>query len=111
MQDGVFGKDGNLAKKYEAQGLRVIAIDADASEPAAAYKKWKTSGKLYPMYTREKNCLIHFFGDKTRPAGKQKYFPHYPCIKANKKIAESPDTTVDVTWEDYIVRVFGLKKA
>jgi len=105
------GKTGNVAKRYASQGLRVVSIDADGTQPEGSYLKWvKDVGKEnYPMYSKENNCLIGFFGEQ-KENSVDKFFPHLPCIKAGEKISEKLSTG-DGTYEEYVLRVFKLNKA
>lgn len=59
---GVAGSSGkNVANKYKDKGLRVIAVDRDATATDESVKKWKVSGANYPLYTKDNNSFASFY--------------------------------------------------
>ena len=106
------GKTENIAEKYEKQGLRVVAIDIESDDSKDdSYRKWNTSGKKYPCYTRKHNVLTMFYQGK--------YIPFAPCVKDGKLIMAKDSTGNEVplqgdghkNFEAFILEVFGLEKA
>lgn len=61
---------------FKQQGLRVVSVCVDGRNLSQAFKKWKDSGKNYPMYTHENNCLYGFF--------KVNSLPYSYCITKGK---------------------------
>lgn len=53
--------NGNVANKYKNKGLRVIAVDKDASQIEETVKKWKTAGANYPLYTVDYCSFVSFY--------------------------------------------------
>ena len=115
------GKTDGIAEKYASQGLRVVGIDADGSDPNGAITKWNDSGRKYLCYTHENNSLMQFCIPKYGA-------PFAPCMKEGKmvtkqdnngnpikdpegiEIPETPDAGKgDKNWKAFIARIFGLK--
>jgi len=86
-------------EQFKTQGLRVVSVCFGESSPSL-FKKWRDSGKTYPMYTNTNNCLEGFF--------KHSGVPHAYCIKQGKAI-DHKGLILTFDYVKYIKEVFGLK--
>ena len=105
------GKGYNLAEKYASQGLRVVAVDVSGEDPAGALKKWKDSGKGYPLYSPESNCLMQYFGDTDQPAGKQTGVPQGSLVRKGEEICQNIESKFGTDYEAGLIKSFGLTPA
>ena len=103
--------------------MRVVAIGIDTEKIDKLYEEWNvSSGRTYPCYTKENNCLNYIYNDFAKGV------PFFPCVKEGKVIVKKDENgkpekdekgkeVVDEkrgkleTMEEYIIRVFGLQKA
>lgn len=105
------GKGYNIAERYADQGLRVVGIDCAGDDLAGAFKKWKDSGKGYPFYSPESNCLMKYFGDTNKTGKEQNGIPQGSLVKKGEEICQSIESDFGTDYEAGLIKVFGLKPA
>lgn len=80
------GNGSNIANKYKAKGLRVIAIDIDGNSKEGSQTKWRQAGANFYLYDKDMNCFKSFYAS----AGG---YPYNAAIKewVGKSISDSED--------------------